>query len=549
MILLLLGCTADPGLPDPTLTPEQRLDALAPGLAAEVAKYTDDLDPVADVLERASPDLRPFLMPKDSGMLPDDVGELAVGPDIAWVQVSRKRNGALWTYTGHVEGTDLAQVQLFVNTRGGPAPDSRIDLGSTLMQSSVIPGGTTVENTAAIPGQGSHDAHGWDFTFGLEAGTGPVQIVARALAPEDPDSPKAERDRVDDAAGGVFGSVTHVPELVVELLADGASDPDLLVAIASTWGPWLDLVEPGGRPQVHADAKARLRYATEVDEWLSAQGRDWSVHALGPVQKLLWAWPGGEGAVYGARPLAWESGLLSAEAWRFHVAGVDTLRVLRDELPLGDDPSATADARDSRVWGEMDYRADDAGMQALCDQERLDRRTCFKWEHDRKEGRSLGSVDGVPVPLYLGTSASFQTDRWVDEGTFVGDCSTATSVMITALQAVGLSPLALGWAGETWYEPTHNLPLVWDGRRFSPTQAGPSGKWNGHLTFLYAAVPFFNSGSLAVGWGGFGATGSAVPGAVTTYGDLNTLLDDGIAPETVLRWMTDARTGGWPGIQ
>lgn len=548
-MLLLAACSSDPTPADPTLTPEERLDKLAPGLSVEVAKYTGDLEPIADVLELAHPELRRFLMPKDSGMLNDEVDELAVGPDILWVKVSRRRNGASWTYVGHVEGTDLETVQLFVNARNGPAPDHRIDLGTPIMQSDVIPGGTTTESSVGIAGQAFHDDHGWDFTFDLLAGTGPVQILARAIAPLDPDDPKPERDRVDDASAAVFGSVTQVPELVVELLADGATDPDLLVAIAATWGPWLDLVDPTVRPQVHADARARLKYAVEVDAWLAGQGRDWSVHGLGAVQKLLWAWPGGEGAVYGARPLAWEPGALSADAWRFHVADVETLRMLRDELPLGEDAMSTADARDTRVWGDMAYRADDAGMQALCDQERIDRRACFQWEHDKQEGRSLGAVDGVPVPLYLGTSASFQTDRWVDEGTFVGDCSTATSVMITALQAVGLSPLALGWAGETWYDPTHNLPLVWDGQRYMPTQAGPSARWNGQRTFLYAAIPFFNSGALGVGWGGFGATGAAVPGAVSTYGELNTILEDGIAPATVLRWMADSREGVWPQIQ
>ena len=120
--------------------------------------------------------------------------------------------------------------------------------------------------------------------------------------------------------------------------------------------------------------------------------------------------------------------------------------------------------------------------------------------------------------------------------------------MITALQAVGLSPLALGWAGETWFDPTHNLPLVWDGQRFRATQAGPSGKWNGHAAFVYAPLPPLNGHGLMLGWAGFGAAGPAVAGAQTTYGELNDWLEDGIAQDTVLRWLADSHDGAWPQI-
>ena len=571
LLALVLGCAEGPVAVDPALTPAERLDALAPGLAKETARYTDDLGAVADTLERASPRLRRFLLPKDAGSLPDAVEELPDGPDIAWSKVSRKREGATWRYTGHVEGTDLDRLQLFVDNVGGPAPDLRIDLpfdhATQLLASTVVPGGTTVEDPVAIAGQAWRDDHGWDFTFTLDPrlegrAEHPVAMMARALGPladaSDDGRAVPERDRVDDAPAGLFGSGSHTVELVVELLPVGASDPDLLVAVAATWGPWLDLVQPSVRATVHADARDRLNYAFELDKWLAAPppdeagqraARTWSVHALGPVQKLLWAWPGGEGAVYGVRPLGWESGRLSAEAYRFHVADVATLRTLRDELPLGDDPMATADARDTLVWADLDYRADDAGMQALCDQKQLDRRTCFQWQQDREQGRSLGSVDGVPVPLHKGTSASYQTDRWIADGSFSGDCASATSVMISAAQAVGLAPLALGWAGATWSDPTHNLPLIWDGSAFRATQAGPSGKWNGHDAFVYATVPVVNPASLMLGWGGYGAAGGAVPSAQTTYGELNDWLDAGIAPDTVLRWLADAHEGGWPQIR
>ncbi|MSP54122.1 MAG: hypothetical protein EXR69_00715 [Myxococcales bacterium] len=557
----LFACDAEPIAVEPSLTPAERLDRLAPGLAKEAARYTDDLGALADVLERAHPSLRRFLLPKDSGWLPDELDELASGPDITWSKMVRERQGAGWRYTGHVEGVGLDRLQIYVDNRGGPAPDLRFDLpvwrATTILQANVIPGGTAVENTVVVPGQAWHDDHGWDFSISIDAGPlgeRPTSFLFRALGPGDGgDSPG--RDEVDDAAGGTFGATGQTVRLVVALL-DGQAGPvdaDLVVAVAATWGPWLDLVDAGVAPQVLADARARLAYADEVDLWLSEQAGDspplaWRVHALGPVQKMLWAWPGGEGSVYGARPLGWEAGRLSAEAYRFHVADIETLRALRDELPLGPDEIATADARDSRVWADLAYRADDAGMEALCDQKRLDRSTCFAWERDRAEGRSLGAVDGVPVPLHKGTSASFQADRWLADGSFSGDCASATSVMIAALQAVGLSPLALGWAGETWFDPTHNLPLVWDGERFRATQAGPSGKWNGQAAFVYAPLPALNAHGLMLGWAGFGAAGPAVAGGQTTYGELNDWLDAGVTADTVLHWLAAAHEGGWPQI-
>ncbi len=563
LLALPLACDDVAEAPDPGLTPAQRLDRLVPGLSLETAKYTQDLGAVADVLERVDPSLRAFFLPKASGTLTDDVGEVD-GPDIATVTIGRKWADGAWRYSGHVEGVGLDRVQIYVDDAGGPAPDVRIDLGNPVFASAVLPGGTAVEDGVAIPGTASHDRHGWDFAFGLPgpANAHPVAFLVRALGPEARlDAPATpERDRVDDAAGGVFGATGHTVELVVALLARAPkADPDLLVAVAADFGPWLDLVDPSVRPTVVADANARVAYAGEVDAWLAKQGvagpnggtvaPAWRVQTLGPVQKLLWAWPGGEGAVYGARPLAWESGQLSAEAYRFHVADVATLRTLRDGLPLAATASATADARDTKVWADLDYRADDAGMQALCDSKRLDRRTCFQWGQEKDEGRSLGTVDGVPVPLWKGTSASYQTARWRDDGSFSGDCASATSVMITALQAVGLSPLAFGWAGETWNDPTHNLPLVWDGARYRPTQAGPSGKWNAHAAFVYATVPVLNAHALLLGWAGFGAAGPAVPSAQVTYQDLNGWLADGVAAETVLAWLNDGYVGAWPQIR
>ena len=54
ILLLALGCTDVEATPDPQATPEERLDALAPGaspsLSKTVALYTRDLDTVADVL-------------------------------------------------------------------------------------------------------------------------------------------------------------------------------------------------------------------------------------------------------------------------------------------------------------------------------------------------------------------------------------------------------------------------------------------------------------------------------------------------------------------
>ncbi len=563
LCLLLSACSLAPA-PPPSLTPAERLDLLASGLSTAVARYTDDLGAVADVLEAADPQLVPLLLPHDTaGTLTDDASEIPVGPDIAWVKIRREVRGGVVEYRGRVEGDDLDRVQIYVDAQGGPAPDRVYTLGNPILQSEVIPGGTMADIGVGVPGQAFADDRGWTFVLPM-ANPGPVSMTVRARRADDTGiSDPTERDRVDDAAGGVFGATSEAVGLLVALLSEGGhggpplragddggpeDDPDLLVAVALAWAPWLDLVDAAVRPQVRADARDRLRYAREVDAWLSERARPWSVHGLGSVQKVLWAWPGGQGVVYGARPLAWESDALSAEAYRFHVADLETLRILRDEFPLKDTPYTTGDARDDKTWADLDYRADDAGMEALCDQKLLDRRTCFRWQRDRDEQRSLGLVDGAPIAMNLGTSASIQTDRWVEEDSFAGDCSTATSVMISMLQSVGLAPLALGWAGQTWYEPTHNLPLVWDGLRFLPMQASPSAKWRSKPAFVYALVPPLQSHAMGVGWGGFGAAGPSVPGSQTSYADLDSLLMEGVVAETVMRWLTEGQAGGWPQI-
>lgn len=545
LALALAGC----GLaPEPGATPEERLDALAPGLAAAVAAQTDDLGSVADVLEQAEPALVPMLLPRSAGPLTDDLAEID-GPDIAQVAVTRTVAGGSTRLKGRVTGVDLAAVQLLIDTRGGPAPDLRIDLGQPVMQGELVPGTPQVASSAAMPGTAVKDDHGWSFDLTLP-GAGPVGMTVRAPAPG---TTEGGRGTVDEAPGGVYGAPGDAVALLVALLEDphpdAARDPDLLLAVSLAWAPWLRLVEPAVAPTVRADALARLRYADEVDAWLGQHGASWRVHALGGVQKITWAWPGAESAVYGARPLAWEPERLSAEAYRFHVADVDTLRALRAGLPVAASPAATADQRDARIWADLAYRADDAGMQALCDQKLLDRRTCFRWQQDRTEGRSLGTVDGAPVPLNLGTSASMQVDRWLDEDSFAGDCATATTVALAAFQAVGLAPLAIGWAGDSWYQPTHNMPLVWNGRRYAPVQDGPSAKWNDEAAFVYAPLPVLNPSALGVGWGGAGARGPAVAGTQTTYGELNEWLADGIPAEWVLRWLDEGRQGEWPEIR
>lgn len=564
ILLLALGCTDVEATPDPQATPEERLDALAPGaspsLSKTVALYTRDLDSVADVLEQVEPALVPMLLPKDSAVLNDDVEEVLQldAPDIATVQIKRTADKNQATFRGRVTGLNLDTVQILVQSSGGPTPDWRYDLATPIQRGEVIAGGTKVSSSVAVPGEAVKSDKGWDFEFSVP-GSGPMSLIVRAVAaPSDENSSSGgsgttgEREMVDDAPGGVYGSQSEAVRLLIDLLQDediGGKDPDLLVAVALTWAPWLDLVQTAIQPTVRADAKARMRYADEVDRWLEKRAAGWTVHGLGGIQKVLWAWPGAESAVYGARPLGWEQEKLSMEAYRFHVAGVDTLRILRDDLPFDPGGFITADQRDARIWKDLDYRAEDSGMEALCDQKLLDRRTCFRWERDHAEGRSLGTVDSAPVALNLGTSAAMQTHRWTEEDSFAGDCATATTVAIAAFQAVGLAPLAIGWAGDTWYEPTHNMPLVWNGKRFAPMQAGPSEKWNGHAAFIYATLPPINAAALSLGWGGAGARGPAVPGTQTTYGELNTWLDDGIPAESVLRWLEEGRQGQWPEIQ
>jgi hypothetical protein len=154
------------------------------------------------------------------------------------------------------------------------------------------------------------------------------------------------------------------------------------------------------------------------------------------------------------------------------------------------------------------------------------------------------------VALDKGTSAALQVRVRDEGGSFVGDCGMATSVAVTALQSVGLVPLAMGYAGPSWAYPTHDFPLVLDGDRFVAPQATPSAKWAADDTFVYVTVPALDPVlGTPLGWEPDGWTrGGSVAGGTMTYGALDRWVSDGVPLSTVLGWTEDARSGDWPVV-
>ena len=217
------------------------------------------------------------------------------------------------------------------------------------------------------------------------------------------------------------------------------------------------------------------------------------------------------------------------------------------QLPLREDAWATALSRDDAVWNDLDYRATDAGMAAQCADGRLDGQTCFSWRTDR--ARTLGDVDGVVVRPDAGTSATLQVALHDADGRFVGDCAVATHLTMAALQAVGLVPLGLGYAGPSWEWPTHDVPLVLlDGRFVSP-QATPGPKWHRYDTFVYVALPVLDPRAASLGWEPDGwSRGGAVAGGRMTYGALDAWVAGGVPLDRVADWLEDGRTGAWPEV-
>lgn len=528
-MLLLLGCALFS--PDPGLTPAERLDRALPGLAAAAGAYTEGLGPVADLVDAADPALVRLLLPRSEGLRSDRVGE---SPEVDLLAARVELDGT--RLVGRIEGSGAPHV--LVDVRDGPAPDLRVGLREDGVWIEEMDG-WTFSPARRVPGEVTRRDGGVEFDVDL-AGWAERGHVGAALA--------AERagEVWDYGPAGVLGEPEpHAVALLVGLLGQ-AADADLTLAVALAYAPWRAHV--ADTAAVLADARARLRYGVDLDPWLARHEAAWRLGDQPPLNKLLWAWPGGEAVVYGALPLAWAEAPLSPEAWRFHVPSVAALTTLRDDLPFDPDPQVAADARDVAIWEDMTYRAADAGMAALCKDKRLPSATCFSWKQDHNAGRTLGPVDGRPIPMHLGTSVELQLDRLAEDGSTVGDCSTATTLALAAYQAIGLAPLGVGYAGPSWYWPTHNFPLWSAGDRLRSPQGMPDHRWDADTTWAYAVLPVVDPyAGVALGWEPDGwARGGSVAGGALSYGELGRWVDEGVELADVAAWIEDGATGGWP---
>ncbi len=331
---------------------------------------------------------------------------------------------------------------------------------------------------------------------------------------------------------------------------DVQDDPDLAVAVALAFGPWRAWVAPEVRAVVEADAVGWFTYGLDLDPWLARKGVGWTLQGLTPEAKLAWATPSPQAASYGALALSRAGEPLSLARYRFSVPDADTLTDLRDLFPLADTPLATAEARDAAVWEQLTYRASDAGMEAVCAARTVRSNECADWKLDRAHRADLGIVDGVRIPQDGGVSVTHQLRVLDRDDSFVGDCATATTLAIASFQAVGLPGLAVGYAGDTWATPTHDMPLVLVGERFLPVQAAPSARWEAAPAWVYVHAPALEgSGAASLGneLGGW-SRGPAVAGGRTTYGALSPWLDAGVPLDTVMTWARAGRRGDWGEI-
>lgn len=538
---LLLGCVSLDAGP----SPEERLDAVRPGLARAVAGYTDDLEAVAEVVEAADIRLARMLLPAPSGGVRDDARGEAAGVDLWSARIAVEGS----VLTGEIDGEGIGEhgASLLLDTRGGPSPDLRLDFGPETVRALAMDGWSFAP-AVAVPGESFVSDTRVRFRVDLaaagrfdprHAGAATAAVQSAALA--------------DFGPAGTFGPArTDAVALLVDLVraGDAAVDPDLSVAVALGFAPWRARVADAVVATVHADARAWLAYGVALDGWLAERDAAWSLGALPAMGKLFWAWPAGEGVLYGAFPAAWETAPLDAELYRHLVPDVATLERLRDGLPLHPTLRATAEARDAAVWDDLTYRAADAGMEALCDQKALPLRTCAAWASDRRHGRTLGPVAGRPVPMHKGASATLQVERWDDEGDFVGDCAIATTVGMAGWQAVGIAPLALGYAGPSWDWPTHNLPLWLDGDTFEAPQLPPSSRWDAHDTFAYVVVPALDArNGFTLGWDPAGwAHGGSVVGSPMSYAELGAIHREGVELSEAFGWVEDGFRGGWPSF-
>lgn len=444
----------------------------------------------ADVLAAADPALVALLDASPPSAWPDERGEL---DDVDLVEAQAAVEGTI--LTARIRGRGVAEGGgwLDLDLAGGPAPDLHLGAGDGWMRAAPMSGwarGPEVALAGEATVTGDEVRLRVDLGERVEAGhTGGAVAIVKGASGWDVGPAGRLGPPRDDARA-----------LLAALVAGGApvaEDPDLTLAVAIAWGGLRALVEPDVLPVLERDAAARLAYGLTVDASLTERGAAWRLADAPPLAKVLWAWPAGEAAVYGPAPLAHAADRLSLADYRRLVPA--SLEPWRDLAPLRPGLAATAAAVDAAVAARLRYRADPA-------------------------------------------LASLETQRalYAEEGAFVGDCVTATTVAVAMLQALGVPATGLGWVGGDSF---HNLPLYLDGDRLRATQPGPAEE-----VYAYAFVPVLDPAvglrvATESGW----ARGGAVVGGRT--GDVARRLDEGVPWIDVARWTTEARAGGWPSLR
>lgn len=454
---------------------------------------------------------------------------------------------------GEIEGRGLERfgAWLSIDTQGGPAPDLRLGLGRGWVRVAPIgeDGWTPEGSSLPLPGETVLKGERLSFrvdlgpTLRLEAGhAGAVVALMTDGVVED-----------TGPAGSLGQPASDARRILEALEAEGvdlSADPDLAVAVALDFALWYGRVLPELQPLVIADARGWYLYGLGLDRWLENRGLPWKFSTLSPMAKLLWAWAGGQSVVYGAAPLAWRKGSIDLEHYRFYVLDPQMLPELRDQLPVGKSLWETVELRDAWVWNHLRYRGPEGAMRALCTSGVFSDSDCKQWKKERREGLRLGKLGAVELLPEAAVSAGFQWDKFRRDKLFVGDCATATSVTMASYQAVGLVPLAVGYAGPDWSWPTHEQPFVLDGESFFTPQTGPSPTYALERTYTYVLLPMVHPvHSLALGTepGGW-ARGGAVGGGWELYGVLTRQWENGIPLEKIGSLVEEQVSGGWPSF-
>lgn len=517
--------------------------ALDPALEdAILAVLGGEAEPVLAVVERADPRLAALLVPRiPAAPLPDRTGE-DVRVDLLSADTWLEGNELVGTVRGTGAGDN--GVWLEVDVGGGPAPDLELGLGRQWSRERTLHGAPSPALARDVMPEVGPD---WvSFRVDLSGSSlfepGHVGYAVASI--------KSFDGTVRDAGpGGLLGDPgPDRIDVLAELVAAGpVPDADLAVALAVTFGTVRAVVADEVVPTVDADAVAWLRYGESLDGWLEAGGADWRLGSQDALGKLVWAWPLAQGVAYGQFALSVEEALLSAARYRFLVPSVGTLEALRGMVPVRGARADTAAAIDRFTWDRLRYRANDALMTTLCHNGGLDTTTCKGWQKERGELRGLGVVDGVKVPSHEGVSASYQLEVLAREGQFVGDCATATTLAIAAMQAVGIPAVGMGWAGDVLASPTHDVPLWYDGTAFRSTQGGPSRDWKDERAFVYVTLPGVHPAAFSMGKepGGY-RRGGAVAGGWTSFAEVDRILREGLPAGVVGDWVDVQAAGGWP---